>query len=96
MTARAPSMGFSRRDFPPGFLWGVATSALQGQDPLIPLALFQLLATDPAPGAQSRDKRFGLVHVDFETLDRQPRASWQALARALARHGSDRAERKTR
>jgi len=31
------------------------------------------------------DKRFGLVHVDFETLARRPKASWHALARALAR-----------
>ena len=28
--------------------------------------------------------RFGLVHVDFDTLRRTPRASWHALARALA------------
>jgi beta-glucosidase len=31
------------------------------------------------------DARFGLAHVDFETLQRQPKASYQALARALAR-----------
>lgn len=31
------------------------------------------------------DKRFGLVHVDFETLQRTPKASYHALARALAR-----------
>jgi beta-glucosidase len=31
------------------------------------------------------DKRFGLVHVDFETLERTPKASYHALARALAR-----------
>jgi beta-glucosidase len=31
------------------------------------------------------DKRFGLVHVDFDTLARTPKASWHALARALAR-----------
>lgn len=29
------------------------------------------------------DKRFGLVHVDFETLKRSPKASWHAWARAL-------------
>ena len=28
-------------------------------------------------------KRFGLVHVDFETLERSPKASWQALRGAL-------------
>jgi beta-glucosidase len=31
------------------------------------------------------DKRFGLVHVDFETLERRPKASYHALARALSR-----------
>lgn len=31
------------------------------------------------------DKRFGLVHVDFETLQRTPKASYHALAAALAR-----------
>lgn len=31
------------------------------------------------------DKRFGLVHVDFETLQRTPKASYHALADALAR-----------
>jgi len=31
------------------------------------------------------DKRFGLVHVDFASLKRTPKASYHALARALAR-----------
>ena len=31
------------------------------------------------------EKRFGIVHVDFETLQRTPKASYHALARALAR-----------
>lgn len=31
------------------------------------------------------DKRFGLVHVDFDSLKRTPKASYHALARALAR-----------
>lgn len=30
------------------------------------------------------DKRFGLVHVDFETLERSPKASWHALRTALS------------
>ena len=30
------------------------------------------------------EKRFGLVHVDFDTLERTPKASFAALARALA------------
>ncbi|EYD71690.1 GH1 family beta-glucosidase [Limimaricola hongkongensis] len=31
------------------------------------------------------EKRFGLVHVDFETLERTPKASYHALAAALSR-----------
>ncbi|WP_420023651.1 GH1 family beta-glucosidase [Cereibacter azotoformans] len=31
------------------------------------------------------EKRFGLVHVDFQNLQRTPKASYHALARALAR-----------
>ncbi|WP_367718203.1 GH1 family beta-glucosidase [Nitratireductor sp. GISD-1A_MAKvit] len=31
------------------------------------------------------EKRFGLVHVDFETLERTPKTSWHALQRALRR-----------
>ena len=30
-------------------------------------------------------KRFGLVHVDFDSLDRTPKASYQEMARALSR-----------
>lgn len=31
------------------------------------------------------EKRFGLVHVDFETLERTPKQSWHALRQVLAR-----------
>lgn len=31
------------------------------------------------------DKRFGIVHVDFETQTRTPKASWHALQAAIAR-----------
>jgi beta-glucosidase len=33
--------------------------------------------------AEGYARRFGLVDVDFDSLDRRPRASWQALAQAL-------------
>ena len=32
------------------------------------------------------EKRFGLVHVDYDTLARTPKSSYHALARALARN----------
>lgn len=32
------------------------------------------------------DKRFGLVHVDFETLARRPKESWHQMRAALARN----------
>ena len=31
------------------------------------------------------EKRFGLVHVDFDSLQRTPKTSYHALAHALAR-----------
>jgi beta-glucosidase len=36
--------------------------------------------------AEGYEKRFGLVHVDFKTLERIPKSSYHALARALARN----------
>lgn len=37
--------------------------------------------------AEGYDKRFGLVHVDYQSLKRTPKSSYHALARALARNG---------
>jgi len=35
--------------------------------------------------AHGYEPRFGLVHVDFETLERTPKASFEAMRGALAR-----------
>jgi beta-glucosidase len=36
--------------------------------------------------AEGYEKRFGLVHVDFDTQARTPKASYHAYAKALARN----------
>ena len=36
--------------------------------------------------SEGYEKRFGLVHVDFETLKRTPKSSYHALRRAIARN----------
>ncbi len=36
--------------------------------------------------AEGYEKRFGLVHVDFHSLERKPKSSYHAFARALARN----------
>ena len=36
--------------------------------------------------AEGYEKRFGIVHVDYQTLRRTPKSSYHALARALARN----------
>ena len=33
------------------------------------------------------DKRFGLVHIDFDTLDRTPKASWHAVQAVMVGRG---------
>lgn len=42
--------------------------------------------------AEGYEKRFGLVHVDFDSLKRVPKSSYHAFARAIARN--DREDRK--
>ena len=46
--------------------------------------------------AEGYEKRFGLVHVDFETLERTPKSSYHALGRALARNDAPQTGPKTR
>lgn len=59
-----------------------AHAALADGVPLKGYTFWSLL--DNYEWALGYEKRFGLVHVDFETLERQPKASYHALSAALA------------
>ncbi|WP_107846230.1 GH1 family beta-glucosidase [Litoreibacter ponti] len=58
-----------------------ALRALDDGAPLKGYTFWSLL--DNYEWALGYEKRFGLVHVDFDTLERTPKASYHALARAL-------------
>ncbi|MDS1136072.1 GH1 family beta-glucosidase [Nitratireductor indicus] len=60
-----------------------AKRALDQGVPLKGYIVWSLL--DNYEWALGYEKRFGLVHVDFETLERTPKASWHAFADALRR-----------
>lgn len=60
-----------------------AHRAMQAGVPLSGYTIWSLL--DNYEWALGYAKRFGLVHVDFDTLARTPKASYHALAAALAR-----------
>ena len=59
----------------------VAKAAVEDGIPLRGYTVWSLL--DNYEWALGYGKRFGLVHVDFETQVRTPKASYHALARAL-------------
>ncbi|MDV2967992.1 GH1 family beta-glucosidase [Nitratireductor aquimarinus] len=62
---------------------GAVRRALDEGAPVKGYIVWSLL--DNYEWALGYEKRFGLVHVDFETLERTPKASWHALGRALKR-----------
>ena len=60
-------------------------AARRAIDEGVPLAgYFVWSLMDNYEWAQGYEKRFGIVHVDFDTLERTPKASWHALRDALA------------
>lgn len=59
-----------------------ARQAISDGVPLKGYVIWSLM--DNYEWALGYEKRFGLVHVDFDTLERRPKASWHALRRALS------------
>lgn len=65
---------------------GAARQAIEEGVPLRGYFVWSLL--DNFEWALGYEKRFGIVHVDFETLERTPKASWRALRDALSREAA--------
>lgn len=63
--------------------FAAARRAIDAGVPLKGYMVWSLL--DNYEWALGYEKRFGLVHVDFDTLERTPKASYQALKAALTR-----------
>ncbi|WP_316013655.1 GH1 family beta-glucosidase [Roseobacter sp. HKCCA0434] len=61
--------------------FAAAKAAMDQGAPLAGYFVWSLL--DNYEWAHGYDKRFGLVHVDFDTLERTPKASWHAMKEAL-------------
>ena len=68
------------------YLDGHIAAAKQAMEEGVPLAgYFVWSLMDNYEWSLGYEKRFGLVHVDFATLERTPKASWHALREALER-----------
>jgi beta-glucosidase len=85
--ANADSLGrddLERIDYLNGHV-AAAKRAIADGVPLKGYTFWSLL--DNYEWALGYEKRFGLIHVDFKTLERTPKASYFALQAALARTG---------
>lgn len=65
--------------------FAAARAAINAGVPLKGYIVWSLL--DNFEWARGYARRFGLIHTDFDTLERTPKASYHALAAALARPG---------
>lgn len=82
MAAADPHQDAARIDYLDRHL-ACARRAITDGVPLRGYFVWSLL--DNYEWALGYDKRFGLVHVDFDTQERRPKVSWHALREALAR-----------
>ena len=71
-----------REDFIDSHMRAIQTAIAQGADVR---GFFYWSLLDNYEWAFGYEKRFGLVHVDFDTLERRPKTSYYALKTALAR-----------
>lgn len=80
MASSAPTEDVDRIDYLNQHLDAVQNARGAGA-PVAGYYVWSLL--DNYEWALGYEKRFGLVHVDFETLERRPKVSWHALKHAL-------------
>ena len=68
-----------------GYLAGHMEMVLKAVEEGLPVKSYYMWSLlDNYEWALGYEKRFGLIHVDFETLERTPKESWHRLKAAMA------------